>query len=324
VARRLLVAFSLIALVGCRRMPRKEPLAGPSEWIADPVPMKSANGRLNAISGTSKDDVWAVGWGIFHWNGKAWSDETPPELIGVGTALDAIAVVAHDDVWAVGVNGQCAHFDGRAWHGQQLDVARVSENPSIKGHYDLIDVVAWPNEVWVTSASKGYYRFDGKTWSNVRTPELGVRTFHQVWGATSRDVWLVGGRMAHFDGASWDDSTVLPAGLRKAHGASSDSVWAVGWKGNAKDDAGAIFRFDGARWSESKLPANTPLLWSVHAASRDEAYAVGNVGWALAWDGSTWRPSTTGKSGSLRGVYAAGNGVAFAVGDIGPYVLRKR
>ncbi len=317
-----LVVGAFLGAAACHLPTRKEPPPGVAEWVTDRLPSSDPKAQIHAIAGTSPTDVWAVGWGLYHYDGATWTDTTPADLSGYGTAMRAISVVARDDVWAVGVNGRVAHFDGKTWHGEQLDVARVSETPDVLGYYDLIDVVAWPGEVWVTASSSEYYRFDRKSWNVVSVPEVRPRTFQQIWGTSPKDVWSVGGRMDHFDGARWDTSTVLPAGLREVHGSAANDVWAAGWKGNHKDDNGALFHFDGASWTETSMSKETPLLWSVHAHGKNVAYAVGEHGWALEWNGATWRPSPTGVKETLRDVYVT-DGVAFAVGDIGPNVLRR-
>ncbi len=323
------VTWSFLALVagavlasGCKLPVRKQPPPGPAEWTADRLPAKDPKAEIRAIAGTGPDDVWAVGWGIYHYDGKTWTDMTTPELSGYGTAMRAVAAVARDDVWAVGVNGRVAHFDGKTWRGEQLDVARVSKTPDVKGYYNLIDVVAWPGEVWVTASASEYYRFDGKSWAVVPVPEVRPRTFQQVWGTSPKDVWSIGGRMDHFDGARWDTSTILPASVREAHGSAPNDVWAAGWKGHHKQDNGALVHFDGTSWSETPLSPEVPLLWSVHAHGKNSAYAVGEHGWALEWNGASWRPSPTGVKETLMDVYVT-EGAAFAIGDIGPVVLRR-
>ena len=318
-----LIAF---ALPGCCRSRKRGPPPGPVEWVADRLPTSDDKIVINAIGGTGPDDVWAVGWGIFHWDGLAWTRVDPPELRGYGTALNALSVVARDNVWAVGVNGRVAHFDGTTWHGEQIDVAAVSTDPANRSYYDLLGVAAWPDGVWVTASKTGHYYYDTTTkrWTVVPDSELGNRTQQQVWGIDPRDVWLAG--PAHFDGTGWDQSTVHPAaGLREVHGSARDDVWQVGWLGgNHKDDIGAAYHYDGRLWSQSPLPEGTPLLWDVYAASRTEAYAVGGHGWTVVWNGSSWRASAAGVQGELRAVYSPGGGVAFAGGDIGPVVLRHK
>jgi hypothetical protein len=137
-------------------------------------------------------------------------------------------------------------------------------------------------------------------------------------------VWLPAGRPAHFDGTSWDASATLPDAMRAIHGVAPGDLWMVGWSGSHKDERGAASHYDGKAWHETPVPAETPLLWAVHAAGAGEVYAVGDHGAAIAWGGAAWRPSATGVVGTLRAVYAPGGGVAFAAGKIGPYVLRRR
>ncbi len=312
-------ALCLAVLAACG-VQRASPPQGPVEWVADALPAKDV--MVNGLDGSGPRDVWAVGSGIFHFDGERWFDATPPDLKGYGTALNAVAVVARDDVWAVGVNGRLAHFDGTTWRAEQLVAARVSHDPHIRGHFDLIDVEAWPGEVWVTTAAKDYLRFDGKAWSKVPVP-LG-RSVQQLWGSSPKDVWLPGGRVARFDGTRWDDSVVLPVSLREVHGSAPNDVWLVGWEGGHKDDVGATFHFDGRGFTRKGLPDGTTLLWAVHSAGPREAYAVGRAGWAVAWDGTRWRPSPTGTSKLLRAVYSPGGGVAFAAGDLVSTVLRRR
>lgn len=312
------LALIVATLFACRGRTPKKPLTGPVEWIPASVPTRGST-SLEAIDGTGPDDVWAVGAGFYHYDGKSWSDATPPELRG--GYFKAICAVAKDDVWAVGVAGNYAHFDGTAWHGGRLDAARVDPSGLVKGYFDLIDVMAWPGEVWITSSKSGYYRYDGKVWSNVDLPAIKPLTFQQLWGSSPRDVWLPSG--VHFDGATWS-RTPLPTAARDLHGTGPDDIWASGWKGDHHDDNGSLLHFDGKAWTGVPLPLGTPLMWSVHAASRTEAYAVGEHGWALIWNGTAWRPSTTGVTGTLTHVYSPGKGVAFAVGPIGPLVLRTR
>lgn len=152
---------------------------------------------MSAIGGTSADDVWAVGVAIHHCDGKTWSSVP---VAGQRGTLSSISVVTKDDIWAAGFYGYVAHFDGKVWTGQRLDVARVSTDPAAVGWFDLLDVVAWPNEVWVAPSRPNYYRFDGARWSAVPGP-FNIQSF---WGTGPRDVWTPSGSMTtHFDGTQW-------------------------------------------------------------------------------------------------------------------------
>ncbi len=292
--------------------------SGPVEWTRDALP---AGSYVAAIGGTAANDVWAVGNGIFHYDGATWSDALPPHHQPVG--LGAISVVARDDVWAVGGNGLVAHFDGKTWTLDRPDVTRVS--PTMASHYDLLDVSAWAGEVWVSASRADYYRFDGKTWSAVHA----VRSMQMFWGSSPHDVWLPGGVAAHFDGKAWSSMPQFPRTVgRSVHGTSASDVWMVGWVGPPRDKVGSVTHFDGATWTEVPMPAETRLLWTVYAARADEAYAVGDDGTAVVWNGKSWRTTVTGLSpgdaSTLLAIYSPGGGVAFASGDsLGAFVLHK-
>ncbi len=311
-------ALLLALSAACHR--RTAPPSGPAEWVFDSFADPAQDDEVvRAIGGTSADDVWAVGFAIHHFDGKTWSSVP---VVGERGTLSAISVVAKDDIWAAGLYGYVAHFDGKAWTGQRIDVARISANPAMVGWYDLLDVVAWPNEVWIAASRPNYFRFDGARWSPVSGAPFNIQSF---WGTDPRDVWTPTGSMpTHFDGARWERAPAIGStAARAVHGTAKGDVWMVGWDGPYKQNHGSIRHFDGAAWLPSKLPPDTPLLWGVHGAGRSEAYAVGNDGVALVFDGTGWRSSPTGMRGILKKVWAAPGGHAFAVGLIGNGVLRK-
>src|SRR5207249_2574900 len=73
-----------------------------------------APARVIALSGTAADDVWAVGAGIAHWDGKAWR---PVDVGGAGgSGAMAVFARARDDVWiGGGWEAPLRHFDGARW-----------------------------------------------------------------------------------------------------------------------------------------------------------------------------------------------------------------
>jgi len=98
-------------------------------------------------------------------------------------------------------------------------------------------------------------------------------------------------------------------------GASSDDVWAVGGQVAAINDPGrgAIYRRTDEAWTPVEVPADTPLLNWVHGHG-DEVWAVGNSGSALRFDGSAWQPVDTGVEIPLWGVFVFSPSEVWAVG----------
>ncbi|MBB1354059.1 hypothetical protein [Pseudoalteromonas sp. SR45-5] len=68
-------------------------------------------GQLNAIWGTTDEDVWVTSFAgpAFHWDGQSWAKYTLPK------APNAIDGSASDDVYVVGYDGNIHHFNGNEW-----------------------------------------------------------------------------------------------------------------------------------------------------------------------------------------------------------------
>jgi hypothetical protein len=83
-------------------------LDGHTGWTRYPV---TAPGGLNAIDGTSPDDVWAVGPSLIaHWDGTAWTETRGMWL----PALRAVRAVSRELAWALGPHGLW-RWDGMQW-----------------------------------------------------------------------------------------------------------------------------------------------------------------------------------------------------------------
>ena len=94
-----------------------------SSWSITPSPNYPGQNLLYGVSGTSANDVWAVGeaWDgvtakqiFLHWNGSSWSQVTGQggPTACVGCTGDVLAM-GPDDVWAVG--GTIGHWNGIQW-----------------------------------------------------------------------------------------------------------------------------------------------------------------------------------------------------------------
>ena len=326
----VLVFGVVVSAVSCRRRPYTAPppvTEASITWTKEALPTTGAS--LVAIAGTSATDVWAVGQGIFHFDGSTWTDATPAALRGFGSGLRAIWVVSKNDVWAVGGQAHVAHYDGTTWSVEQPDdICPKPRYGQAKDCRELLGVAAWPPELWVED-DQNDYRFDGKSWSKVAHghPFVG-----RVWGPTSHDVWLPNTSVEHWDGARWDATAGGKAfdhmSMRDVHGAAANDIWMVGRESRgSRISYGGATHFDGAKWSVTPMPSSPSIgeLHAVYAARHDEVYAVGQNGAAIVWNGTDWSASPTGVYDDLTGVYSPGGGVAFAVGGkLGAFVLHKK
>lgn len=303
---------------------------------------------LVAVSGSSSNDVWAVGslfsqtGGLIeHWDGVSWTLVSQPRAL-----LRGVVAITPSDAWAVQGFGVAEHWDGTVW--TQVNV------PSPGTGSTLFRVsAASSNDVW----AGGYYvatdgklhplaiHYDGTSWTMIDAPDgspFGTNVFQSLSVVGPDDVWGVGYQditggfdlqplIEHWDGTSW---TVVPGAgplpgtdnsLYAVAGAASDDVWAVGIYG-ANIATPLIEHWNGTAWTQTTLSglANSNELFDVAARSSTDVWAVGKsfkTGPAKPftehWSGATWKnePSPNPGNANLYGVAVTGANKAWAVGD---------
>ncbi|MBW1881847.1 MAG: hypothetical protein JRJ84_26115, partial [Deltaproteobacteria bacterium] len=118
--------------------------------------------------------------------------------------------------------------------------------------------------------------------------------FLMAWGATSDDVWVVGGQpdagvvlRGDADGFAQHPLPEDIPILDWVHGTSAEDVWVGGVNGT-------LLHWDGSDWEDYSIPMDE-AIWGLYARSPTEAWAVGGTSaWggsfavALRWDGATW------------------------------------
>src|SRR5262249_14973155 len=67
------------------------------------------NSWLEGVAVLSRNDVWAVGFGIEHWNGKRW---TRVALFKPADDLHGLSALSATDMWAVG-DSRILHYSCR-------------------------------------------------------------------------------------------------------------------------------------------------------------------------------------------------------------------
>lgn len=256
---------------------------GRSWTIVERADTGDGNSLLLGVSGTSANDIWAVGrieatnsvaTGpeaplIEHWDGLSWTivpspqptDHEPDGAIG----LTAVAALAPDDAWAVGSYSIFA--EGVA-----------SANRTLIEHWD------------------------GGSWTLVASPNVDDQSWLTGISAVfSSDVWAVGysgvgfGELSkvrplvlHWDGRSWsivhgatlgDEERFLY--LTSVAALSADDVWIAANKG---DGILALLHWDGSGL------ATVDISIQVRALAARSAHDVWAVGSGMAhWDGTTWK-----------------------------------
>jgi hypothetical protein len=244
----------------------------------------------------------------------AWHDER--------TDLDRVALsvwTRGGDLFVVGGprgtpgQGLFLRRDGAGWHE-----APVGSSATLWWVFGFSD-----SDVWAVGDGSTLLHWDGA----VLTPQNVVAsdaTLFGVWGVSDDDLWVVGGHpdvdglILHRSGGAW--SQVMPP---KASG-SYFKVW-----GTATDDvyicgqSGTILHWDGrALVSEPTGLMPFVSLFTVAGRSRDDLYAVGGLGNAVALhrSGGVWSPvadKALAEAPDLAGVAVSADGTLMLVGTGG-------
>ena len=256
---------------------------------------------LNAIWGSARDDIWAVGEAdvLLHFDGRDWM-RAPPTGAPIPN-FHAVHGTAHEDVWAVGRFGNAIHFDGTSW-------TRVETGTEVH----LYGV--WgsaPDDYWAVGGLGTFLHYDGQRWSQVDVP--GAPRMHGLWGRARDDIWAVGvgDSIYHYDGQSWspvvagDGSNSILDGI---HGAG-DTLWAVG-------DRGARSRAPSGEWTEVVSDTRAKLT-SVFAVGPDDVWAVGGVGTIVHFAGGRGERVPLAIGTNLNGIWGSASSDLWAVGEDG-------
>jgi hypothetical protein len=160
-------------------------------WHAVALP-SGLTGSIAAASAPAANDVWAVGTGPFllHYNGSTWSVarrwKHPPQAIGV-------AAFSPTDVWVFGDPGTW-HLHGRTW----------TKVTGLAGSIQSASALS-PRDIWaVAGSARILIRYNGRSWSRVRSKALTGLQFGDLLALSPRNVWVDGGPfLLHLKGTAW-------------------------------------------------------------------------------------------------------------------------
>jgi hypothetical protein len=131
-------------------------------------------------------------------------------------------------------------------------------------------------------------------------------SLESVWGAGTSDVWFAGhvgtGTIAHWDGTAVRGLTGLISEWGNlVTGTAADDVWVLGGP--------HALHYDGQDFTRTASGTDKRLR-AAHAVTKTLAFAVGDGGTVVKWDGSTWAPFASGTIDDLGAVWA------FAADDV--------
>ena len=172
-----------------------------------------------------------------------------------------------------------------------------------------------------SEAAQGWYSVDG-------LPAGADDVFWDGW-ADAHGLFVVGdhGAINHFDGEDWvRQPCPAPVPIHALWGTDRANLWAVGWMG-------LILHHNGEVWSQvrgcvvdangkyASVQENTPLF-GICGGADGRAWAVGDRGRILYFDGADWTVEDSGTRAHLRAVVILDDGRVMASGGDGTVLMR--
>ncbi|MHC5018562.1 MAG: NHL domain-containing protein [Planctomycetota bacterium] len=220
------------------------------------------------------------------------------------SAWSGLWAAGANDVWLTGGGGLATHTDGTTFTRNPVGTPELLLDVSGTGTTDIV----------TCGISGGIYRWDGTQWtpesSGTTLPLLGV----DALSTTAQ--WCVGGfgTVLFYNGSTWTPQTsgVPNTMLLDVWAATTSNVWAVGETGTVRYFNGSTWA------AESGIPSTTLDLEGVHGRSTTDIYVVGGGGTFWHKSGSGWTDHTSGSfPNKLLAVWSPGANDAFAVGEQG-------
>ncbi len=235
---------------------------------------------MYGIGGSSTDNVFAVGFSVYHYDGVNWQssaqlDWSSKHDVWVNSKTDAYTVL----------DQTVYHFDGQDWTSTKLetDMQFLSlRGVWASGEQDVF-VVGYKKHDYSSTNYHSYIgHYDGVSWTEMSTGDEG--SLKRVWGSSGTDVFAVGpSGIFHYGGQTFE-LVNTGYGYEKTY----SSVWGLSESDIFFVGAGStVLHFNGEAWNEIYTGINQTLT-SIWGRSLVDVYAVGQEGDLFHFDGTTW------------------------------------
>ncbi len=241
-------------------------------------------------------NIYAVGGGIWKFDGSTWKNISP--MSSRGYSLDGL--LSGHTLFAFGENDYWLTDGGLVYHFNGL-IAQRYDTP-----------VGFLHSSWGTSSSNMYsvgdggtiLHFDGTSWTKMQSGT--TKNLSSIWGNSATDIWATGynpttaeSALVHFDGSGWtniDPRTLNPSIGVGGH--SLDCIWTCDSAGHKFTIASGTLAFretDNNPWrSDSGLIPNKLSdhsfigLASLRGNTANDIFAAGDGGLIVHWNGRSW------------------------------------
>jgi hypothetical protein len=247
---------------------------------------------------------------IVRYNGSRWTNYS-----NSGSRLLAVGGTTSSNVFFVGETGTI-----RRWNGSTIAAQTSNTTAAIQGVWGAPTLY-----VWAVTYSGQILRYYNGAWS-VRNTLANTRLY-AVWG-TAYDNFYVGGEDYSTGSYVIYQCTSTPTCTLRYSAAGTGArilaIWgnATGTRIWASGTNGKLVYFNGTSWAAQTSPAPTSQHYALWGAAENRIFLAAN-GVIYRWNGRVWKATTSNNTNRVNGIWGAGAGRVFAVGDDGTILVWK-
>jgi hypothetical protein len=251
-----------------------------------------------------------------------------PNLTSPNAKIELREDIGLQEAWAVG-NLTGTTFVFSRWN-RPTEMAWTSANATVGTAENLNSIFMLSNaEGWAVGAMNGtaftILHWKGTSWAaTALTATCNTQILNDVTAVSSQEAYAVGARyqsncangnynynILRWNGTAWTQLTTattpsIPAATTT--NSNLNGVHVIGTNGNstgnfgfAVGDGGFILQFNGTTWTKITSPT-TQNLEAVLVVSATEAWAVGAAGVILKWNGTAWATVTSPTTTQLNAI----------------------
>ena len=267
--------------------------------------------EVTRVAAVAPNDAWGVsdynGYvnTILHWDGTQWTQV--PLFTSTTVDLSDVAMASPTDGWALGyypgTGAIPLRYDGTTW----TDIPGPPD-PALIG-LDSVSTDA-PGDAWFFGATdnnstRKIYHYQNGVWTWWYTPDGSFP--NEIYAVGPTECWVATDRsILHWDGTTW--TVAASGGWYTGVSGAGGQVWAVGLADTVLSHLG------NTAWVQQRGGPTMHSLNAVAALSMNDAWAVGQMGTTMHYDGASWQVISSTISADLYGVQMLAPQEGYVVG----------
>jgi len=209
-----------------------------TEWLPEKL-----GGGARAIYGFSEDDIWVVGNGVWHYDGREWKEIVDDNVLNGNKEYTCLWGTSSENLYFGNQGGKIVHWDGRRGRLEDVEASEIMR--------DIYGTNS--NNIYASAGSKQaeqhteLFHFDGLFWrlieeaTNSPTGDGLIGPFETLW-LSGNEIYLGGNVIYDNKNNRWNYER-LGFYIEKIRGIKSNDIFAVG-------HFGGIAHYNGIEWNK--------------------------------------------------------------------------